>query len=187
VLAFGRNSNPAQKEVAEAFARFVVTPLTQRNLALQREEVLPVLGSMRLPEGRKGTLRLLAIAHGRAPQNIRPTARELGAGDHLGRRVRRAQPGGGVAERQVGNARHRRDPNAPRYLDIPDCEHFAHSVITSIASFLGTLCGAVKARQQAPRHRPSSPSPRAPLDRRHELFGRHRRRGRRNPRRARPG
>ena len=62
VLAFGRNSNPAQKEVAEAFARFVVTPLTQRNLALQREEVLPVLGSMRLPEGRKGTLRLLAIA-----------------------------------------------------------------------------------------------------------------------------
>jgi arabinogalactan oligomer/maltooligosaccharide transport system substrate-binding protein len=62
VLAFGRNSSPAQREVAEAFARFLVTPLTQRNLAAQREEVLPALGSLRLPEGRKGTLRLLAIA-----------------------------------------------------------------------------------------------------------------------------
>jgi ABC-type glycerol-3-phosphate transport system substrate-binding protein len=76
VLAFGRNSNPAQKEVAEAFARFVVTPLTQRNLALQREEVLPVLGSMRLPEGRKGTLRLLAIAQAQV-------RRERGTGSEM--------------------------------------------------------------------------------------------------------
>ncbi len=66
VLAFGRNSTPAQREVAEAFARFVVTPLTQRNLALQRGEVLPVLGSLRLPEGRKGTLRLLIVAQAQA-------------------------------------------------------------------------------------------------------------------------
>lgn len=76
VLAFGRNSSPAQKEVAEAFARFVVTPLTQRNLALQREEVLPVLGSMRLPEGRKGTLRLLAIAQAQV-------RRERGTGSEM--------------------------------------------------------------------------------------------------------
>jgi arabinogalactan oligomer/maltooligosaccharide transport system substrate-binding protein len=62
VLAFGRNSSPAQRRVATAFARFVVTPLTQRNLALQREEVMPVIDSLRLPPGRKGTLRLLAIA-----------------------------------------------------------------------------------------------------------------------------
>lgn len=62
VLAFGRNSSPQQREVAEAFARFVLTPLTQRNLAMQRQEVLPVLDALRLPEGRKGMLRLLAQA-----------------------------------------------------------------------------------------------------------------------------
>ncbi|MEB3242169.1 MAG: extracellular solute-binding protein [Cyanobacteriota bacterium] len=62
VLAFGRNSSPDQQKVAEAFARFVLTPLTQRSLTLRRGEVLPVLGSERLPEGRKGTLRLLALA-----------------------------------------------------------------------------------------------------------------------------
>jgi arabinogalactan oligomer/maltooligosaccharide transport system substrate-binding protein len=62
VLAFGRNSSPAQRQVAEAFARFVVTPLTQRNLVLNREEVLPVLDAQRLPVGRKGMLRLLVIA-----------------------------------------------------------------------------------------------------------------------------
>jgi hypothetical protein len=62
VLVFGPNSSPSQQRVAEAFARFVVTPLTQRNLALDREEVLPVLEAQRLPAGRKGMLRLLAIA-----------------------------------------------------------------------------------------------------------------------------
>ena len=62
VLAFGRDSSPSQAEVAEAFARFVLTPLTQRALVSRREEVLPMLGSLRLPEGRKGTLRLLAMA-----------------------------------------------------------------------------------------------------------------------------
>jgi hypothetical protein len=62
VLAFGRNSSPAQQAVAQVFARFVITPLTQRNLALQREEVMPVIHSLKLPPGRKGTLRLLAVA-----------------------------------------------------------------------------------------------------------------------------
>jgi ABC-type glycerol-3-phosphate transport system substrate-binding protein len=62
VLAFGRNSSPPQKQVAEALARFLLTPLTQRNLALQRQEVLPVLEPQRLPTNRKGTLRLLALA-----------------------------------------------------------------------------------------------------------------------------
>ena len=62
VLAFGRNSSPEQQRVAEAFARFVLTPLTQRNLAMQQQEVLPVLDAQRLTTGRKGTLRLLAIA-----------------------------------------------------------------------------------------------------------------------------
>jgi hypothetical protein len=66
VLAFGRNSSPAQRQVAEAFARFVVTPLTQRSLALQRDGVLPVLNALRLPEGRKGTQRLLALAQTQA-------------------------------------------------------------------------------------------------------------------------
>lgn len=66
VLAFGRNSSPSQREVAEAFARFVVNPLTQRNLAMQKEEVLPVLGPLHLPDGRKGTLRLLAMAQAQA-------------------------------------------------------------------------------------------------------------------------
>jgi arabinogalactan oligomer/maltooligosaccharide transport system substrate-binding protein len=62
VLAFGRNSSPDQRRVAEAFARFVLTPLTQRNLAMQQQEVLPVLDAQRLTTGRKGNLRLLAIA-----------------------------------------------------------------------------------------------------------------------------
>jgi ABC-type glycerol-3-phosphate transport system substrate-binding protein len=66
VLAFGRNSSPAQRQVAEAFARFVVTPLTQRTLALRQEEVLPVITSLRLPDGRKGNLRLLALAQAQA-------------------------------------------------------------------------------------------------------------------------
>lgn len=66
VLAFGRNSSAPQRRVAEAFARFVLTPLTQRNLALQRQQVVPVLGNLRLPEGRKGTLRLLTIAQAQA-------------------------------------------------------------------------------------------------------------------------
>lgn len=62
VLAFGRNSSPAQQRVAESLAQFLLTPLTQRNLALQRQEVLPVVDSLRLPTNRKGSLRLLAIA-----------------------------------------------------------------------------------------------------------------------------
>lgn len=93
VLAFGRNSSPAQRQVAEAFARFVVTPLTQRNLALQREEVLPVIDPMRLPSGRKGTLRLLAIAQarGRTAQRIGQTMFQDGdqAGEAMGRVVSR--------------------------------------------------------------------------------------------------
>ncbi|MBM5815737.1 MAG: extracellular solute-binding protein [Cyanobacteria bacterium K_Offshore_surface_m2_239] len=64
VLAFGRDSSLEQQRVAEAFARFVVRPLTQRNLALQREEVVPVISSLRLPPGRKGTLRLLEFRSG---------------------------------------------------------------------------------------------------------------------------
>jgi ABC-type glycerol-3-phosphate transport system substrate-binding protein len=62
VLAFGRNSSPPQKQVAEALARFLLTPLTQRNLALQRQEVLPVVDAQRLPTNPKGTLHLLALA-----------------------------------------------------------------------------------------------------------------------------
>ena len=62
VLAFGRNSSPPQKQVAEALARFLLTPLTQRNLALQRQEVLPVLDVQRLPTNHKGTLHILALA-----------------------------------------------------------------------------------------------------------------------------
>ncbi|MFM9072232.1 MAG: hypothetical protein ACKOOC_02335 [Cyanobium sp.] len=62
VLAFGRNSSPEQQRVAEGLAHFLLTPLTQRNLALQRQEVLPVVDNLRLPTNRKGTLRLLAIA-----------------------------------------------------------------------------------------------------------------------------
>lgn len=65
VLAFGRDSSPSQQLVAQAFARFVVTPLSQRNLSLLRDEVLPAITSLRLPAGRKGTQRLLAIAQAR--------------------------------------------------------------------------------------------------------------------------
>jgi ABC-type glycerol-3-phosphate transport system substrate-binding protein len=83
VLAFGRNSSPAQKRVAESLARFLLTPLTQRNLALQREEVLPVLDDQRLPNSRKGTLRLLILAQDQMRDNS--TGRTLfQEGDHNG-------------------------------------------------------------------------------------------------------
>ncbi|MEB3258912.1 MAG: hypothetical protein VKN83_11435 [Cyanobacteriota bacterium] len=83
VLAFGRNSSPAQKRVAESLARFLLTPLTQRNLALQREEVLPVLEDQRLPTSRKGTLRLLILAQDQMRDNS--TGRTLfQEGDHNG-------------------------------------------------------------------------------------------------------
>ncbi|MEB3193644.1 MAG: extracellular solute-binding protein [Cyanobacteriota bacterium] len=84
VLAFGRNSSPSQRQVAEALARFLLTPLTQRNLAVQKQEVLPVLDAQRLPTNRKGTLRLLALAQNQMRggqdtlQNLFPT------GDHNG-------------------------------------------------------------------------------------------------------
>ena len=84
VLAFGRHSSPAQEEVAEAFARFVVMPLTQRNLALRREEVMPVINSLRLPPGRKGTLRLLAIAQAQGRRAQRNSQAMFQSGDQQG-------------------------------------------------------------------------------------------------------
>jgi hypothetical protein len=84
VMAFGRNSSPAQREVAEAFARFVVTPLTQRSLAMQREEVLPVIDTLRLPAGRKGTLRLLAIAQAQGRKTQRTGHSMFQHGDQSG-------------------------------------------------------------------------------------------------------
>jgi ABC-type glycerol-3-phosphate transport system substrate-binding protein len=93
VLAFGRNSTADQREVAQSFARFVVTPLTQRNLALQREEVMPVIHSLKLPPGRKGTLRLLALAQaqGRTTQQASQAMFQNGDqhGEAMGRVVSR--------------------------------------------------------------------------------------------------
>jgi ABC-type glycerol-3-phosphate transport system substrate-binding protein len=93
VLVFGRQSSPAQREVALAFSRFVVMPLTQRNLALQREEVMPVIASLRLPPGRKGNLRLLAVAlaQGRRDQRSSPGMFPNGdqQGEAMGRVVSR--------------------------------------------------------------------------------------------------
>lgn len=84
VLAFGRNSSPAQRQVAEAFARFVVTPLTQRSLALRQEEVLPVITTLRLPEGRKGNLRLLALAQAQGRRAQTSGQAMFQHGDHNG-------------------------------------------------------------------------------------------------------
>ncbi len=42
VLAFGINSSPGQRRIAEELARFSVNPLMQRNLTLDSMEVLPV-------------------------------------------------------------------------------------------------------------------------------------------------
>lgn len=82
VLAFGRNSSPSQKQVAEALARFLLTPLTQRNLALQKQEVLPVLGTLRLPTNRKSTLRLLALAQNQMRNNAETGQSLFPKGDH---------------------------------------------------------------------------------------------------------
>ena len=89
VLAFGRNSSPSQRQVAQAFARFVVTPLTQRNLALQREEVMPVIHSLRLPVGRKGTLRLLAVAQAQGKKTQQTSQSMFQAGDQQGEAIGR--------------------------------------------------------------------------------------------------
>jgi arabinogalactan oligomer/maltooligosaccharide transport system substrate-binding protein len=87
VLAFGRNSTPAQQEVAQSFARFVVTPLTQRNLALQREEVMPVIESLKLPPGRKGTLRLLALAQAQGKKTQQASKGMFQNGDQHGEAI----------------------------------------------------------------------------------------------------
>ena len=89
VLAFGRNSSPSQRLVAEAFARFVVTPLTQRNLALQREEVMPAIHSLRLPAGRKGTLRLLSVAQAQGRKTPQGSQAMFQAGDQQGEAIGR--------------------------------------------------------------------------------------------------
>jgi ABC-type glycerol-3-phosphate transport system substrate-binding protein len=84
VLAFGRNSSPDQQAVAWSFARFVVTPLTQRNLALQREEVMPVIHALKLPPGRKGTLRLLALAQSQGRKTQQASQAMFQNGDQHG-------------------------------------------------------------------------------------------------------
>jgi ABC-type glycerol-3-phosphate transport system substrate-binding protein len=89
VLAFGRNSSPAQRQVAQAFARFVVTPLTQRNLALQREEVMLAIHSLKLPAGRKGTLRLLAVAQAQGRKTQQTSQSMFQAGDQQGEAIGR--------------------------------------------------------------------------------------------------
>jgi hypothetical protein len=87
VLAFGRNSSPPQQEVAQSFARFVVTPLTQRNLALQREEVMPVIDALKLPPGRKGTLRLLALAQAQGKKTQQASKAMFQNGDQHGEAI----------------------------------------------------------------------------------------------------
>jgi len=89
VLAFGRNSSPSQRQVAQAFARFVVTPLTQRNLALQREEVMPAIHALRLPAGRKGTLRLLSVAQAQGRKTPQSSQAMFQAGDQQGEAIGR--------------------------------------------------------------------------------------------------
>ena len=84
VLAFGRNSSPAQREVAEALARFLLTPLTQRNLAMREQEVLPVLDGQRLTTNRKGTLRLLALAQSQMRGKEQTHQSMFPTGDHNG-------------------------------------------------------------------------------------------------------
>lgn len=42
VMAFGLNSSPGQRRIAEELARFTINPLMQRNLTLDSMEVLPV-------------------------------------------------------------------------------------------------------------------------------------------------
>lgn len=84
VLAFGRNSSPPQKQVAESLAQFLLTPLTQRNLALQRQEVLPVLDKQPLPTSRKGTLRLLALAQDQMRSRNGTERTLFHQGDHNG-------------------------------------------------------------------------------------------------------
>jgi hypothetical protein len=89
VLAFGHDSSPSQRQVAQAFARFVITPLSQRNLALRHQEVMPVIHSLLLPPGRKGTLRLLAIAQAQGQRARQQSQAMFQAGDQQGEAIGR--------------------------------------------------------------------------------------------------
>ncbi len=85
-----------------------------------------------------------ALANRGAADDIGPAARELGAGDHLGGDVGRSQAARGKTKRQIGDARHWRDPDLRRNINRSDLELVAHFVHTPLALFLGKLCGAVK-------------------------------------------
>lgn len=80
VWAFGRNSSPQQRRLAESFAAFSINPLVQRNLTLNTQELLPVNSKVPPPVSSSQVLQVLVTAEqqGRAsglvassiPQNI---------------------------------------------------------------------------------------------------------------------
>jgi hypothetical protein len=85
-----------------------------------------------------------SLANSGPAHDVRASPRELGAGHHFRRHIRRAKRRGCFSEGQIRDPRHRRDPYAPRNLYSADLELGAHFVIIPDATFLGTLCSAVK-------------------------------------------
>ncbi len=82
-------------------------------------------------------LQATVVTELRFAHDVGAAALHLGASDHLGRRVRRAQFVRHVAERQVGDAGHGRDKHTARDFDIADfqtfCRHAAfHTQIDAV-------------------------------------------------------
>jgi hypothetical protein len=59
VLALGRNSSPAQREMALAFIRFSVTPLVQRGFSLDSLSFLPTNPHVVIPVQSSGVLQAM--------------------------------------------------------------------------------------------------------------------------------
>ena len=67
-----------------------------------------------------------ALAHGRAPHDVRTGAGQLGGGHHLGRDIGRAQPRGEPSERQVGDPGHGRGQHPAGHPYVADLEAALH-------------------------------------------------------------
>lgn len=80
MLAFGVDSSPGQRRLAEALARFSINPLIQRNLTVSTQEVLPVNRYVPAPVASSAVLGALvaALRQGEASNRI---AQDLTASD----------------------------------------------------------------------------------------------------------
>ncbi len=81
MLAFGVDSSPEQRRLAEALARFSINPLIQRNLTVSTQELLPVNRYVPAPVASSAVLGALVAAQRQGGEASNRIAHELPASD----------------------------------------------------------------------------------------------------------